>query len=69
MGTFVMDMGSYEIERSEAVASGYSEEVLYAGWIPRLACHQSCDEKSALPAEMRDIDVEAFLRKMYTCQR
>ncbi|MBY0575161.1 MAG: hypothetical protein K2P67_00975 [Gallionellaceae bacterium] len=69
MGTFVMDMSSYEIERSEAMAPGYSEEVLYAGWVPNLACHQRCDEKPALPAEMRGINVEAFLRKMYTCQR
>lgn len=69
MGTFSMDMSSYEVERSEAVASDYSEEVLCAGWIPSLACHQRCNEKAVLPVEMRGVDVEAFLRKMYTCQR
>jgi len=34
MGTLSMDMSSYEIERDEAMASGYGEEVLCAGWIP-----------------------------------
>ena len=69
MGTFSMDMSSYEIERSEAIASGYGDEVLYAGWIPSLACHQPRTEKTALPADMARVDVDAFLCKMYACQR
>lgn len=67
MGTFSMDMGSYETERGEAMASGYSDEVLCAGWIPSLACHQPHIEETALPADPADVD--AFLRKMYACQR
>jgi len=69
MGTFSIDMSSHEIERSEAIASGYSDEVLCAGWIPSLACHQPRTEKAALPADLARVDVEAFLCKMYACQR
>ncbi len=67
MGTVSMDMSSYEIERGEA--SAYGEEVLCAGWIPSLACHQPHAEESALPADLARVDVDSFLRKMYACQR
>jgi hypothetical protein len=67
MGTVSMDMSSYEIERGEA--SGYGEEVLCAGWVPALALHQPLIEKAALPADLAAVDVDAFLRKMYTFQR
>jgi len=69
MGTFSMDMSSYEIERNEAMAPGYSDEVLCAGWIPSLACHQPHIRETTLPADLARVDVDAFLRKMYTCQR
>ena len=69
MGTLSMDMSSYEIERDEAMASGYGDEVLCAGWIPSLACHQPHTEKTALPVDMARVDVDAYLRKMYACQR
>ncbi|WP_435626885.1 hypothetical protein [Candidatus Ferrigenium straubiae] len=67
MGTVSMDMSSYEIERDDA--SGYGEEVLCAGWVPALALHQPREEHQSMPADLAAIDVEAFLRKMYTCQR
>ncbi|MDO8293156.1 MAG: hypothetical protein Q7T29_09880 [Gallionella sp.] len=67
MGTISMDMSSYEIERGEAVASGYGDEILCNGWIPGLACHQPHSEKTSLPADVARVD--AFLRKMYRCQR
>ena len=66
MGTTSMDMSSYEIERG---VSGYGDEVLCAGWIPGLACHQSHIEEASLPAGLASVDVNAFLRKMYRCQR
>jgi hypothetical protein len=69
MGTFSMDMGSYEVERNNAAVSCYDDEVLCAGWIPSLACYQPHTEKSALPADLARVDVDAFLRKMYACQR
>jgi len=69
MGTFSMDMSSYETERGEATASDYGDEVLCAGWIPSLACHRPHTKETALPADLTRVDVDAFLRKMYACQR
>jgi len=66
MGTISMDMSSYEIERG---VSGYGDEVLCAGWIPSLACHQPHSEETSLPADLARVDADAFLRKMYRCQR
>lgn len=68
MGTYCMDMSSYEVERNEA-ASDYGDEVLCAGWIPSLACQQSHIEEKTLPADLARADIDAFLRKMYACQR
>lgn len=67
MGTFCMDMSSYEIDREEL--SGYSDEVLCAGWVPALALHQPHAEESVLPADLAAVDVNTFLRKMYAFQR
>ncbi|HEU0233979.1 MAG TPA: hypothetical protein VFQ94_02475 [Gallionella sp.] len=69
METFSMDMSNYEIERGKAMASGYGDEVLCAGWIPGLACHQPHTEGTALSADLVRADVDALLRKMYACQR
>jgi len=69
MGTFNMDMSSYEIERGNARATDYGDEVLCAGWIPSLATHQPHPEETALPADFAAVDVDAFLRKMYVFQR
>ncbi len=69
MGTFSMDMSSYEVERDAAIATDYGDEVLCAGWIPSLACHQPYTKETALPADLARVDVDAFLRKMYRCQR
>lgn len=69
MGTFSMDMSSYEIERSDAAAPAYGDEVLCAGWIPGLACRQLHAEEVAFPADLARVDIDSFLRKMYACQR
>jgi len=69
MRTFSMNMSSYEIECGNAMASGYGDEVLCAGWIPSLARHQPHPERTALPADLAAVDVDTFLRKMYACQR
>jgi len=69
MGTISMEMSGYEIERGEVMASGYGDEVLCTGWIPGLACHQSHTRETVLPADLAGVDADAFLRKMYRCQR
>ena len=69
MGTFSMDMSSFEIECGDMAAPDYGEEILCAGWVPGLALHQPNPEKTALPTDLAAVDAEAFLRKMYACQR
>jgi hypothetical protein len=69
MGVLTMNMSGYEIERDDAEASRYDEEVLCAGWVPTLALREVLPERAMMPAELATVDVEAFLRKMYRCQR
>lgn len=69
MGTFCMDMSSYEVERDEPITSAYGDEVLYAGWIPALGLHEAHSEHVEMPPALAKVDVDAFLRKMYACQR
>jgi hypothetical protein len=69
MGTFSMNMSSYEIERGENMASGYGDEVLCAGWIPVLGLREAHSEHVEIPPALARMDVDAFLRKMYACQR
>lgn len=69
MGVLTMNMSSYEIGRDDAAASRYGDEVLCAGWVPVLSMHQARPEQTPMPAELATADVEAFLRKMYACQR
>ncbi len=69
MGTFCMDMSSYEIERVETTSSDYGDEVLCAVWIPALALHHECVSKAAMPVGLMNADIDLFLRKMYACQR
>jgi hypothetical protein len=70
--TIVMNMGSYEIERAEAVAEHYGDEVMYAGWNPQLAQSEVAHIAPAHPAfppSLAEADIEAFLHKMYANQR
>lgn len=69
MGTVSMDMSSYGIEREENMASGYGDEVLCAGWIPALGLREAHPEHVEMPPALARMDVDAFLRKIYACQR
>lgn len=69
MSTFCMDMSSYEVERSEAMASDYGDEVLCAGWVPALGLREAHSEHVEMPSTLAKVDVDSFLRKMYACQR
>jgi hypothetical protein len=64
----VMNMSSYEIEYYE---EEYGEEVLCSGWNPVVAmtCPQHLPVRTPLPPGLAAVDAEAFLRKMYACQR
>jgi hypothetical protein len=67
-------MGSYEIERDDAMETKYGEEILCSGWNPAvaLACQQHAaprTDRLTMPSSLATVDAEAFLQKMYICQR
>lgn len=67
MSVITMNMGQGNIERDDLLSSGYADEVMYSGWIPATALEQLvCEEQhKSFPAELANVDVEAFLKKMY----
>lgn len=73
MSILTMNMSSYEIQREDASTVDYAEEVLNAGWVPRLAQQevlaQQWENRSDMPADLANVDVAIFLRKMYADQR
>ncbi|MFZ2163039.1 MAG: hypothetical protein WAW02_12545 [Sideroxyarcus sp.] len=72
--TIVMNMSGYEIEHEEVVAQEYGGDARYAELIPQL---QSVSDSRApeagtrtgLPAELANVDVDAFLKEMDKYQR
>lgn len=69
MSILAMNMSSYEVEQDDEANSAYGDEVMCAGWIPTLAPCEACPEHVEMPASLATVDTEAFLRKMYACQR
>lgn len=69
MASLTMDMSSGVVETYESAAE-YGEEVLNAGWNPQLALQQYApSEHHDLPHHLAKMDADAFLTRMYTCQR
>lgn len=72
----IMEMSTGMLAKSEREEE-YGQEVMRGEWNPVVAMMQeAADElagqviqRHAMPVEMADIDVEAFLRKMYAAQR
>ncbi len=62
-----MNMSSSEIEYDNSTT--YSDEVLCAGWNPTLTLQQYTENRNTMPQDMVLLDVEAFIKKMYACQR
>jgi hypothetical protein len=70
----MMEKSAYEIERVAVVAEEYGDEVLCAGWNPQLvsACEQpvaTAQKHVKFPTDLANADVDAFLQRMYQCQR
>ncbi|MBU1425395.1 MAG: hypothetical protein KKH12_01440 [Gammaproteobacteria bacterium] len=68
--TIVMNMSGYEIECESVAAEEYGDEVMYAELIPQLVSvgdrHiTEMDKISSIPGDLANMDVDAFLRKMY----
>jgi hypothetical protein len=71
--TIVMNMSGYEIEREEVAVEGYGDEVMYAELIPQLVLVDDSrvaevGKRTELPAGLANVDVDAFLKKMYEYQ-
>jgi hypothetical protein len=67
--TIVMNMSGYEIEHDSEAAREYGDEVMYTGWNPQLGEVTESTEKPGLPGGLAEVDVNAFLEKMYKYQR
>jgi hypothetical protein len=72
--TIVMNMSGYEIERELDAPEEYGADVMHAELVPQLVSvgdrHVSeMDKFSTIPGDLANMDVDAFLRKMYKYQR
>lgn len=73
MGILTIDMSNYSAELNDATAKEYDDEILYSGWVPALALQQSqaqgFENQPSIAKSLANVDIEAFLRKMYAYQR
>jgi hypothetical protein len=70
----IMEKSAYEIERVAVMTEEYGDEVLCAGWNPQLALATeqpvvTGQRHVKFPADLANADVDAFLQRMYQCQR
>jgi hypothetical protein len=73
MDTIVMNVNGCDIEVEAPVIDEYGEEVMCAGWNPQLALAgdgpvAQLNRHIELPADLGNMDVDAFLKKMYEYQ-
>lgn len=67
MSTMTMNMSQGDINLEEPVSAGYDDEIMCSGWNPVIALSQLVDKDRhiAFPAELANVDIEQFLKKMY----
>ncbi|HEY8887560.1 MAG TPA: hypothetical protein VIM35_03660 [Gallionella sp.] len=72
--SIVMNMSSYEIERS-LKETEYGDEVMYAGWIPAVALMSllqpfvSTNKPTTIPTDLTTVNADLFMQRMYAYQR
>lgn len=68
MKSLIINMSLGTVEQDHAGEAEYSDEVLYAGWIPSVALLQPVPElrRKTMPSELATVDAELFLQKMET---
>ncbi|MBI3481111.1 MAG: hypothetical protein HY016_12280 [Nitrosomonadales bacterium] len=73
MSILTLDMSSYEARLNDSTAKEYDDEILYSGWVPTLALQQSqaqgFENQASIEESLANVDISAFLRKMYAYQR
>jgi hypothetical protein len=67
MGIMMMNMSQGKIEIDEAVNAEYDDEIMSSGWNPLIGLTLLVpeDNHKSFPAELANVDVETFLKKMY----
>lgn len=70
MSILTFNMNDYEIVNNDVCADQYDEEVMNANWTPELALqpYVTTPEVTVMPSDLASVDVEAFLKKMYSYQ-
>lgn len=68
MGIMMLNMSQGNIEREESVSVEYGEEIMSSGWNPVIGLTQLVPEYKyrSFPAELANVDLEAFLKTMYS---
>ncbi len=67
MGIMMMSMSQGNIECEKTVTAEYDDEILSSGWNPVVGLSQLVpeDKHRSFPAELANVDLEVFLKKMY----
>lgn len=67
MSVMTMNMSSGKIEKDQPVTVEYDDEIMSSGWNPVIGLQQPKPEDGhkSFPAELVDIDIEQFLKRMY----
>ena len=73
MNTVVKNINRSDVEHAAPREQEYGEEVMCAGWNPQLVlAHESpvarINRHIDLPADLANVDVDTFLKRMYECQ-
>jgi hypothetical protein len=67
MGIMTMNMSQGNIENDKPATVEYDDEILSSGWNPVVGLTQLIpeDKHKSFPAELAEVDLELFLKKMY----
>jgi hypothetical protein len=67
MGIMKMNMSQGNVEHDAPATVEYDEEILSSGWNPVVGLTQLVPEakRHTFPAELANVDLEQFLKKMY----
>ena len=73
MDSVVMDMNGCNIEHEALVIEEYGEEVMFAGWNPQLTLLgespvAQINRHVSLLTDLANMDIDAFLKKIYEYQ-
>ncbi len=67
MSVMTMNMSSGKVEQDKPETVEYDDEIMSSGWNPAIGLQhlKPEDGHKSFPAELAEMDIEQFLRKMY----